>query len=129
MLDVQHVPDIAMSIELSFLPVRTKVTPLCIVTSSPLSTVEWYKDGNKMQETGFAVDSGDTTVTHKLPLKEMGSRDEADDTWVVDEERLGVYECRAKNYLGEASGAVEIFKSCDRNGGRCFKVKKENEDH
>eukprot|EP00091_Calanus_sinicus_P016513 TRINITY_DN35917_c0_g1_i1.p1 TRINITY_DN35917_c0_g1~~TRINITY_DN35917_c0_g1_i1.p1 ORF type:complete len:120 (-),score=16.76 TRINITY_DN35917_c0_g1_i1:88-447(-) len=118
-----------MNMALNFIPFRTEVTPICSVRSSPLSTVEWYKDGKKLQKKGVVVEStvGDTWVEYELPLEEMGSTGyPADSTWVIDEDRLGVYECRAKNYLGEASAQVDIFRSCHEqmSGKRCWKMLK-----
>ena len=43
------------------------------------------------------------------------------DTWVINQDELGVYECRVQKYLGEASAAIEVFRSCDRLSDDCFK--------
>ena len=54
------------------------------------------------------------------PLKNMGlgyNNEETD--WVIEEDKLGVYECRVKNSLGESSDAIEVFKSC--NYSQCYR--------
>ena len=33
----------------------TRVTPICNIEASPEATVEWYKDGQRMEEEGFVV--------------------------------------------------------------------------
>ena len=63
------------------------------------------------------------------PLTEMGlGREQQDDTWVVDEDKLGIYECKAKNDIGEAFAAIDVFRKCEWGGGECFSVKKDNEN-
>eukprot|EP00092_Neocalanus_flemingeri_P005204 GFUD01005597.1.p1 GENE.GFUD01005597.1~~GFUD01005597.1.p1 ORF type:complete len:128 (+),score=33.89 GFUD01005597.1:781-1164(+) len=100
---------------------------MCSITASPLATVEWYKDG-QMIEVEEDVTTGEEQVTHRLHLKEMGQGYRNDnETWVLDQDRLGLYECRARNMMGEASLAMEIIRSCDLDGHpldeqvRCFK--------
>eukprot|EP00092_Neocalanus_flemingeri_P080971 GFUD01101061.1.p1 GENE.GFUD01101061.1~~GFUD01101061.1.p1 ORF type:complete len:406 (-),score=87.89 GFUD01101061.1:78-1232(-) len=127
-LEVQHTPILSLTPSLDYTRYWTELMLMCSITASPLATVEWYKDG-QMIEVEEDVTTGEEQVTHRLHLKEMGQGyNNKNETWVLDQDRLGLYECRARNMMGEASGAMEIISSCDRDGQvQCFKRVKEIE--
>eukprot|EP00092_Neocalanus_flemingeri_P017182 GFUD01018583.1.p1 GENE.GFUD01018583.1~~GFUD01018583.1.p1 ORF type:complete len:378 (+),score=82.05 GFUD01018583.1:64-1197(+) len=121
-LEVQHVPILSLTPSINYSGYWTELKLICSVTAFPLATVEWYKDG-QMMEVEEDVTTRFVEVTHRLHLKEMGQgRWNDNETWVLDQDRLGLYECRARNMMGEASRAMEIISSCDRDGQvQCFK--------
>ena len=44
-------------------------------------------------------------------------------TWVFDQKNLGLYKCRANNYLGTASAAIQVSKDCQWDDEEfCFNV-------
>ena len=120
-LDVQHAPDIIITANQDFTYEWTRLTPICNIEASPEATVEWYKDGQKLEEEGFVV-TGNNYMSSRILLEEMGlGHENYNDTWVINQDKLGVYECRGQNYLGEASAAIDVYRSCDRLSVDCFK--------
>ena len=127
-LVVHHVPVIQISALTSYDSLGwTKLTPFCTVESSPTATVEWYKDGEKITE--LVREKGRTHVMKKsvkhymVPLTMGLGRDNDNNTWVFDQNNLGLYECRASNYLGTASAAIQVSKDCKWDDEEfCFNV-------
>ena len=114
----------------------TAVSFTCFIHASPSGTLEWYKDGHlmEMNENVTIVIPEERNNTqplrlrprHTLHLKGMGHRL---DTEVLREDRLGIYKCRVKNELGEASAAVEVFDDCN-DDRKCLKrVRKQDVQH
>jgi len=120
-LDVQHAPEIRITATADYTYAWTRLTPTCYVEASPGATVEWYKNDQKLE-----VDDLNSLYS-KIHLKEMGlGYENYNDTWVIDQDKIGVYECRARNYLGETSAAIDVYRSCDRlTGEDCYKIVKE----
>ena len=99
-----------------------KFTPICIVEARPNATVEWFKDGNKLPGND-QIEINDDGVYHKYPLTQMGfssAKDAVNSSWAFDEAKLGVYKCRAQNYIGATTAAFNIFRRCDITGVRCW---------
>ena len=127
-LVVHHVPVIQISALTNYDSLGwTKLTPFCSVESSPAATVEWYKDGEKITE--LVREKGRTHVMKKsvkhymAPLTMSLGRDNDNNTWVFDQNNLGLYECRAINYLGTASAAIQVSKDCQWDDEEfCFNV-------
>ena len=77
----------------------TTVNIYCYVYANPLATVEWYKDGHLMEENeNVIIEIPEEGGNHILRLKGMGHRlgyrMNINDTKVLREDRLGIYECR-----------------------------------
>ena len=119
-MDVQHAPDVSLVTLTDYTHSETQLEPKCTVTSSPKATVDWYKDGHKIEENENMIINmitGKNENRHTLRLKGMGlGMLNEDVVSSLRDNRLGVYECRAKNELGEASRAIKVFGSCDRDG-------------
>jgi len=99
-----------------------KFTPTCIVEAWPNATVEWFKDGNKLPEND-QIEIKDDGVYYGYPLTQMGFssiKDAVNSSWSFDEAKLGVYECRAQNYIGTTTAAFNIFRRCDITGLQCW---------
>jgi len=120
-LDVQHAPEIQITAHTDYTYEWTHLTPICYVEATPEATVEWYKNGQKFEEDDVVVKENNS-MNSRILLRNMGlGHENYNDTWVIDQDRIGVYECRAKNYLGEASAAIDVYGSCDRLSKDCFK--------
>ena len=124
---VHHEPDVQISTLISGKFLSTELTPFCVVTSVPNATVEWYKDGVKLNGNntveGYAY--SDKLCHNYGPITGMGQGWHPKKNWALDKDKLGIYECRAKNYLGEASAKIAIVDRCDTK--KCWKrVKNEN---
>ena len=106
----------------------TMLTPFSTVESSPTAKVlDWYKDGEMITE--LVREKGRThvmkkSVKHYMAPLTMGlGRDNDNDTWVFDQKNLGLYECRANNYLGTSSAAIQVSKDCQWDDEEfCFNV-------
>lgn len=99
-----------------------KFTPTCIVEAWPNATVKWFKDGNKLPEND-QIEIKDDGVYYGYPLTQMGFssiKDAVNSSWSFDEAKLGVYECRAQNYIGTTTAAFNIFRRCDITGLQCW---------
>jgi len=124
-LDVHHAPDISITASTDYTYEWTRLTPICYVEASPEATVEWYKDGQKFED-DVVVANGIKRMSSRITLLEMGlGYENYNDTWVINQDKIGVYECRAKNYLGEASAAIDVYGSCDRLSKDCYKMVKQ----
>jgi len=92
-LDVQHSPEI----EQEMMTVRNKeesdIKITCTIHASPIPTVEWYKNGERLMVKDNVISKRGNR--HTLLLTEK-----------LD--KTGRYECKATNDLGEASAGLEV---------------------
>jgi len=94
-LEVEHKPEIEQ--EETFIHSRDgdEVEVVCIVHSSPASTVEWYRNGQLLDpKTSVITKRGNR---HSLLIQKIG-----------DVEIHGKYDCRAMNEFGEAMATTEV---------------------
>jgi len=94
-LEVQHKPEIEQ--EETFIHSRDgdEVEVVCIVHSSPASSVEWYRNGQLLDpQTSVITKRGNR---HSLLIQKIG-----------DMEIHGKYDCRAMNEFGEAMATTEV---------------------
>jgi len=97
-LTVHHPPEI----EQNKLFIQTKdeneVEIVCTVHASPAAKVEWFKDGDLLPPKENVI----TRRGNKHILLLPG---------IIKGDKIGLYECRAKNALGEASASTEVKKT------------------
>jgi hypothetical protein len=61
-------------------------------------------------------------MSSRILLEDMGlGHENYNNAWIINQDKLGVYECRAKKYLGEAFAAIDVYRCCDRLSVDFFK--------
>ena len=95
MLDVQHAPEIEQEVMKVQNNDETEVRLICTVHASPLATVEWYKDGQKM-------------VLKDNVISKRGNRHTLLLIGISEDDRNSKLECRARNGIGEATALWEV---------------------
>jgi len=97
-LTVHHPPEI----EQNKLFIQTKdekeVEIVCTVHASPLAKVDWFKDGKLLPPKENVI----TKRLNKHILVLPG---------IIKGDKIGRYECRAKNALGEAAASTQVKKT------------------
>jgi len=113
-LDVQHAPEIEQEVMKVQNNDETEVRLICIVHASPLVTVEWYKDGQKM-------------VVKDNVISKRGNRHTLLLIGISEDDRNSKFECRARNAIGEATAVVGVpFDATDIKSSKEAEIIAEN---
>merc|ERR1719495_765450 len=125
-LEVEYPPDVDITGAQDYTWEWTRLTPQCHIDAHPAPAVEWFKDGEIVEylETEIIHDSRDENkYRSEITLSDMGlGYMNTNTSWTIGQDKLGVWECRVKNYLGETSAALEVFSSCDLKTQECYKI-------
>jgi len=95
-LTVHHPPEIEQNKLFIQNKDENEVEIVCTVHASPAAKVDWYKDGELLAPKENVITRRGNKHTILLPGIAKG-------------DKLGRYECRAKNALGEATASTEVL--------------------
>jgi len=128
-IEVEYPPDVDITASTDYTWKWTRLEPECFIDAYPESTVEWFKDGERVEdlETDIIQDRREKNkYSSKITLTDMGlGYRNTNTSWRIGQDKLGVYECRVKNNLGQTSAALEVFNSCDRETQQdCYRIVK-----
>ena len=80
---------------------------VCIVHASPRVTVEWYKDGQRLEDEP-GLNSGSSLLPDRVSIGQSGRKHLMVISRVAEADR-GRYTCRAVNELGESKGNIQVM--------------------
>jgi len=94
-LIVNHPPEIEQNKMLISNKEGNEVEITCTVHASPSATVEWFRDGTRLEP-------------KENVISKRGNRHTLFLSGIVKVDQIGNYECKAKNRFGEATASTEV---------------------